>query len=374
MVTRRLNIVEKAREHPVRVVDPQDFVAVAGEEISVAEVIADPKFSLYCFDMANETALFVECDDPLAVDNAPFYYQAQYNHAVGLVSMPLAHFQAAAPSIPNKTTQVVFVHSVGRCGSTLVSKILQGIPSVHSLSEPDDYTQLCRFRTQFGHPEELIEDMMVASANWRCKPRLGQEFKTVAIKTRSEVLVLADLFAKHFKQHKHMFLYREGVSWTRSVIQNWPSERDIHDVENNRLMRDGWADTLPLAREYQLQEIDLNAIEVRILAWITCMEAYLNLEKSGVPICAARFEDLIAHPGPVIHQLLSFCGIDGVDRQVMQEILDRDSQAGTVFDREERKKRVRELTDDNIQDVIDMVAGRPLLGGPNVCLPGTVQI
>lgn len=373
MIARRHKIVEKARTNPVAVVSPKDFQSEPFTEIPISEVITDPKFSLYCFDTDSESALFVELDDPLAVESAPFYYQAQYSHATALVSVPMALFHEVATQIPSPSKGVVFIHSVGRCGSTLLSKVLQGIPTVHSLSEPDDISQLGRFRTEFGFPDHFTEDLLASSVKWRCKSRVGQPPMTLAIKTRSEALVLHDMFARRFSNAAHVFLYRDGISWLRSVIQNWSVDRDLSDPELNRSMLDGWANILPLAKDFKLRAAKLNPVQIRILAWITCMEGYLSLRQARVPICAAIFEDLVTQPTSILNQLLEFSGIDGLDHDVMAEILQRDSQAGTVFDREERKKRVRVLTDEWRADAERIIADRPLLADPGVRLPGTLK-
>lgn len=53
-------------------------------------------------------------------------------------------------------------------------------------------------------------------------------------------------------------------------------------------------------------------------------------------------------------------------------MLSRDSQAGTIYDREERKKGKRELTEDLIQDIRELVASRPLISSTDRVLPGTI--
>ena len=43
---------------------------------------------------------------------------------------------------PSQDANVLSVQSTGRCGSTLLSKVLDKVGGVHSLSEPDVYTQV----------------------------------------------------------------------------------------------------------------------------------------------------------------------------------------------------------------------------------------
>ncbi len=370
MVTRRLVIKETHRPRPIAVVGPTDFVTEPASEIEPSEVLRDPKFSPYCFDRENDTAIFVEADDPAAVDRAAFYYQAQVEHAIGLVSMPLEVFHRIAEQIPEPPKGLILIHSVGRCGSTLLSKVLEAVPSVHSLSEPDDLTQMIELRK--ASSDEWMLKLLSSSVKWRCKPRSGPTADHVAIKMRSEVLGLADLIGSSFREAKHFFLYRDAVSWMRTLFRGYPVDRDVYDPELNRKVEESWSHTLSLVQEYRREEAPMNQVQIRILAWITCMEGYLRLVEMGVPIRAARFEDLTLDPIPILEQFLAFCGIDGVDWSVIQEVLGRDSQAGTLYDREERRKQNRELTDDLVRDIHELIATRPLLRTPDVVFPGTL--
>jgi len=371
MDTRRLEIKEVNRAHPVWVVKPTDFRTEPREEISPHEVLANPGFSLYCFDLQSDVALFVECSDPAAVDRAPFYYQAQAKNAVGLVSMPLPIFHRVAREIPEPPQGLLFVHSVGRCGSTLLSKVLEAVPSVHSLSEPDDLTQMVNFRCA-GSSDEILRGLLASSVRWRCKPRIGLPADTVAIKMRSEVLVLADLMGEVFGRANHFFLYREGVSWMRAIFKGWPENLDLNDRDLRRKMETSWSNTLPILREYLNEGEPMSPIQIRMLAWITCMEGYLKLMDAGVPACAARFEDLTATPEPVLKKFFEFCGIADYDWSRVEDVFSRDSQAGTIFDREERKKKIQQLPDELVQVVRDMVATRPLLRVSDILMPATI--
>lgn len=356
-LTRRLEIEEVRREHPIRIVGPDDFSSRPAGAIDPEAVLRDPRFGLYCFDLPNDAALFVEVDDPVAVDLAPFYYQAQVEHAVGLVSMPLGVFHRLAALIPDPPKGLILVHSVGRCGSTLLSKVLQAVPSIHSLSEPDDLTQLLKHRSS-----DRLGELLRSSVKWRGKPRAGNPADQLAIKTRSEVIAMADELGNCFPNARHLFLYRDAVSWMRSIYRGWPTDRDVYDDEANRKMAEGWARTIPLIEEYRREDKPLNAVQIRLMAWIMCMEAYLRLEQIAVPTLSIRFEDLVASPAAVLERIFEFCDIGNVDWAPIEDVLSRDSQAGTIYDRESRRENTRELSEELLRDVRELVATRPLLG------------
>jgi len=370
--TRRLKILENRRKDPIQWVSPNNFMTEPGEPIDPQEILQNPAYTFYCFHPENDSVIFVESDDPKAVDTAPFYYQGQAETAVSLVEMPFETFVNIGEQIPKPSNGLVIIHSVGRCGSTLLSKLLDSVSTVHSLSEPDDWTQLVFLRQKGDLSDKWFMDSLRASAQWRCKPRLGSPPDTVALKTRSEVLALADLMSKVFANDKHIFLYREGVSWMGSIIKNWSPDRDIYNEEKNRASELSWSSTLPIVKEYIRPEKAMNPVQVRILAWITCMEGYLQLREAGLDIIAARFEELTGTPTETLQALMEFCRIDGVDWSAVDDVLSRDSQAGTVFAQEVRKRNTIPYTESMKNDVREMIQTRPLLGSSEVILPGTV--
>lgn len=374
MQTRRLTIKENNRQHAIPIVSPDDFTTEPAGEIDSEEVLRDPKFSLYCFDPENGRALFVESSDPVAVEQKPFYYQAQVETAIGLVAMPMETFHSVAERIPEPPKGLIWVHSVGSCGSTLLSKALAAVPEVQSLSEPDDLTHMCKLRAGKVVSEDWLRAAIKSSTKWRCKPRVGPPAEVVAIKTRSEVSVLADLIGDLYPQSKHIFLYREGIAWMRSWFSGYPPDLPMDDVAINREREQNWAKMLPLLSEYIREDKPLNAVEVRMISWITSMESQPLLREMGVPLCTVRFEDLTADPCSMLSKVFDFCEIEVPDWGSIEAVLGRDSREGTVFDREERRKNRREMPAEFVQDIRDIVATRPLLKTPDVILPGTISI
>ena len=368
----RYSIQGVNRPHPVHRVGPNDFVTGLSDEVLLEEVICDPRFSLYCVDPKNDRVLLVEVSHPEVVDRAPFYYQAQVEHAIGLVSMPTEVFHEAANQIAQPENGLIFIHSVGRCGSTLLSKVFAGIPTIHSLSEPDDLTQLVELCVSDRYPDNWLKKMILSSVRWRGKARVGSPPEIVAIKTRSEVLVLADLVGQCFPAAKHLFLYRNGVSWMQTMYRNFSPDRDFFDQALNQKMEESWARTIPLIREVRCHEAPMNPVQIRMLAWISCMEAYIELRDMGVPTCAVRFEDLCESPEQIIKHILHFCDICDCDWDVIRDVLSRDSQAGSIYDREKRYQQQRELSAELVAQIKASIATRALLRTPEVILPGTL--
>jgi hypothetical protein len=367
-------VTDITKVHIGRVVGPGDFATELNGDIDAEQLLGDPSFTLYCFDHQSDEAIFVGCGDQLVVDGSAFYYQGQATQAHSVVKMSLDLFHKLSDQIPWPPEPLLFVHSVGRCGSTLVSKALAAVPGVHSLSEPDDLSQLVNLRGAKEITDEWLRPVMRSSLKWRCKPRSGDPFEFVAIKPRAEVMAMTDLIAELFPKEKHFFLYRDGLTWMSSIFRSFPKEIDFYDPVANRKMEEAWSRVLPLVAELGGGEVPLNRVQIRVIDWITGTEGYLQMRERGLNTAAARFEDLTADPEAILGGLFQFAGIQNADWGAIQDVLSKDSQAGTMYDREQRLSHDHKLTEALIKDVKDLVASRSRLGSHGVILPGTIGI
>jgi hypothetical protein len=85
--------------------------------------------------------------DQAAVDasSRPFVYQAYRDLATAAYLVPFAEAHAVTSQLFGKEqseliSSVLFVQSTGRCGSTLLSKLLHVLSNAYSLSEPDIFS------------------------------------------------------------------------------------------------------------------------------------------------------------------------------------------------------------------------------------------
>jgi hypothetical protein len=93
-----------------------------------------------------------------------------------------------------------------------------------------------------------------------------------------------------------------------------------------------------------------------------------------LPIIAVRYEQIVANARPVFEKLFEFCGTGHVNWRAIEEVLSKDSQAGTIYDRDLRSKRAADMPPELAQDVLELVASRPKLGSAHVILPGTIDV
>ena len=77
---------------------------------------------LYGLGPKGEGFLFVEGPKTEKLANAPFVYQTQYNEAQNILTVPEDILIQRPANLPRN---LVFIFSVGRCGSTLLNHLFQ---------------------------------------------------------------------------------------------------------------------------------------------------------------------------------------------------------------------------------------------------------
>ena len=134
---------------------PVASIEPLADEAALAQAFAARAAHITPFALceAAECVIFVDCEkDPSLGDG--FFYLEQRDAAVAGYSVPyrllpaLAEHVLSASATRVDLSQCVWLHSTGRCGSTLLSKVLAAMGGVQSLSEPDFYSDLRRIHTR----------------------------------------------------------------------------------------------------------------------------------------------------------------------------------------------------------------------------------
>jgi len=307
MQARALVIDRKLRTSPVALASPADFEVRDGGAFDARLLATDPRYSLYCVDPARRQALFAEVPAGCDVTAAPFLYQAQYEHAQRLVRVPYEVLHRLAAGIAPDPSRLVFIYSVGRCGSTLVSNAFGAVPGVESLSEPDVFTQLRDHWIAGGLEGKDKEKLLRSCLALQCAPGRARGATAWALKFRSNVMDLAPLLQSAAPGARVVFLYRNAVPWARSFL---------------RFM--GVRDEATAATR----------LDFLARRWLAAMELALDLHRRGVGMFVARYEELEIAPLELITALLAWCGLADRDMGGLAAALARDSQEGSAVSRE----------------------------------------
>ncbi len=193
----------------IAIAAPDDFV-VCGRHRIAREQAADVAPLPYCLDIPRGRALYVGGVDIHGAQTAPFYYLHLRRSARCVVSAPWE----ALPLNGADRSAPIFLFSPGRCGSTLVSRLLSaaGAPNV---SEPDYYTQatsaVCASR--FNPWRERVRQVVAAMGS-DLAAALGAAQPPV-VKLRAESCRAPDLLVAP-TERRTLFMTRDFESWARS--------------------------------------------------------------------------------------------------------------------------------------------------------------
>lgn len=329
MQAHELIIDAKVNTNSFGIVSPTDFQTHVGEVVNPYIILEQPNLSFYCLDHTNRQAIFVETPPETKLIEEPFYFIAQYQAAERLIAVPYETLHALAKQVTINQENVILFYSTGRCGSTLVSHALNSEPSVLSYSEPDVFSQLVMLRTSGQMADEeiitlLYDAIMLMSAN---ATRHG--YTHFSFKFRSYVLSISDLLYKAVPAAKMLFMYRNALTWARSFSRSFGPPTD-EDLKNN-LMQGGFRYMIPSVNSYlNANNQTISWIDYMARMWVSTMQDCRWLQAQGASLAPTRFEDLRAEPEAVIQSLFEHCGLPTPNRGQLAQVLEKDSQAGTV--------------------------------------------
>lgn len=153
------------------------------------------KFKPFSFEGGN--IFFIET--PAELFEAPFLYLAQRNYAERVVEVELSSLDLSNELIQDDIT---FVFSIGRCGSTLVSKIFSKLDYLN-VSECDVFTQTDN--------KKAIDFTLKAFQFYNY-----EDNTKILIKNRSQTNKFVDMYIENYPNAKYIFLYRDKESWAKS--------------------------------------------------------------------------------------------------------------------------------------------------------------
>lgn len=345
-----------------------DFVYGPGETVAGRMAVEAPGWTPYCLDVERREMLFVELPPEADLSEAPFVYAMQARLARRALIVPLGSLQDLARAVP-VPERLVFVFNIGRCGSTLVSAMLNGVEGVWSLSEPDVFFNLV-MRRNLLDPTEVPGLIQSCVRLTFCPPKIRQ-IHTMAIKFRSQSLYQAGLFHAAFPEAAYIFLYRDGVSWARSF---WYFLRNVglpQVLEGESLRFHWWMASAAADPELLRPWLDADESapieQVQAISWAMHLEEYLRLLETGLPFLAIRYSEFGADREGTVVRLLRHCRLPEAAQSHVLAALAHDSQAGTSIARDHRDGPA--FADASEELFRTTLARHPRIKSPDLVLP-----
>lgn len=363
-----------------------DFELAPDGDTDASALLAAPSTSLYALDRAHGGVTFVEAPPDRDLLAAPFLHAAQREHARRVVRVPFAVLHEMAGRVPAPPAPPIVVHSVGRCGSTLVSTMLRAVPGVASLAEPDVLTAVESEVATGG----LREDDAVAvlrSALRLAAHGLAPAGSRPAVKPRSEVVWIARLLDRAVPDARTLFMYRDA----RRVIESYLRVLGRPQHLSDRLARLPVLDAVMARRHarrvaargprmqrfaYVLGGCTPLDVEMRgrwgkfLIQWLAKVHHYMDLRDVRPDVAALRYEDLVAAPEAVARALFAHCGLPTDALPAAVATMSRDSQKGTRF--EQGARDAWRLSARDEREMARTFRECTSLAGPDAVLPGTL--
>ncbi len=357
MEARVFAIEERLKPTVQRLVGPGNFKFGGESAFNAQRLLSDPRFSLYCLDFENHHAYFAETPADCDLSRVPFMYQTQYQVSTHMVRISFDTLHKLASEVNYTQSKLLLIYSVGRCGSTLVSRALNEVEGVNSLSEPDVFTQLLPNRGSEGISNDERAALLKSCTALQCAPGLARGKDVFALKFRSDVTHLMPLFYSILPQAKLVFLYRKAEPWARS---NW---------KYVQVAFPGVAGT-----SVDTPRPDWNGrtmLESMAMRWLGPMQTCQEMLKEGIPLFIARYEELTSHPHEVLGKMFAHCDLGSRTIGSLDTVLGQDAQEGTVLSRASLATAPTQLSAQNLVDLRKKIVELAPDMSADYVLPGT---
>jgi hypothetical protein len=327
----------------------------------------------YCLDRRSRSLLFVETAPGVDLCTVhPFFYQAQRLCAIRLHSVPMPVVLAMARDLPATLEHLILIHSTGRCGSTLLTQLLQTQGDMVTVSEPDLYTQLIHLPQQ----DALELAPVIRAATLFLRASLARN-GYMALKMRGVVTYRAAMLAEALPGARSIFMYRHAAdvvnSFITTMVPPWQFRLEralgIERLPTRWLMPS--QSTLRLAplladRSYQATGL----VGFFTMAWLSKMEAALAFQEQGGLAATLRYEALRRDPGGTLERLATALGLAGdLQPAALEKALGKDAQQGSSM----ASRQVRVLDQHDERRLRRLLAHHPRLNQPDVVLPGGLE-
>ncbi len=324
--------------------------------------------SPFCIDLKRNQVVFVRVASDVDLTAAPFYYHAQRQHAIEVYSLGFEQFYELAEELPDDAGNVGFLFSTGRCGSTLLAKLLQTSPQVVAISEPDVYTQAVVSGLSQDEAAKLIRccTRVLSTVHRRRVPAASFVF----IKLRSQCVYRGEVFRHADHRYRSLFLYRNATDvvnsfysllpgWGRAVVRRVPVD---HWYLSGAQMRLRISKICPLLSDKRFADLPRSCFNICVLMWLSAMESAARLQAGDEPFFQSilRYDDLLLQRHSIVATLFKRWCVAPPDAQMLEAVFERNSQSESGI----RSRGLWVLRQQDEESLRSILARHPLVRVP----------
>ncbi|XP_019614816.1 PREDICTED: uncharacterized protein LOC109462697 [Branchiostoma belcheri] len=421
-------VTQTRRKHGLFMNSLDDFAPV-GEASAVLDVAGffrrhGNQFSVYSIDWEQEMVVLIRPVDGADMKAIPFFHEAQRRQAAEVLCVPLEELQDVARAVADEVAHVqeIFLFLTGRCGSTLVTRLVECTLFAQAVSEPNIFTAI----SMAVHRLKLSSQHGQIPPYHGCPAVLSSEESTVALLKNigillnynlvksdprhrdviffkfhpGDILHLAELMARAFPSAKTLFMYRNGLEVMESIKRIQFKRSYALYAAVRFAVRIGLTMRWNLASPEYIRCFgdDPKFFPVRYrgtsmysmyTCWAGVMQCALDLQRKRPEAffhAVVHFSALVRDREKTFRLLMERLGLTwspdgpGEDTDKIEKVLTEDSQAGTVLS--SRKTPGEKWTPDvsspwagqwelEYMEEVCRHAGKEITG-PDFLLPGTI--
>ena len=347
MIATTFEIVDRPNNSPSLVADiRKDFRLGEIGQLPGEIILENPNVSLYGLDFENRWVVFVETPADIDLSQSPFYFNTQFEEAMRVLTIPFKTMIQMAKSVTIDDNRLIYIYSVGRCGSTLASQIFAQIPGVINISEPYALSQMVIARNTRKAREDELVALLEATIRLLCKTEADTAW---VVKGQSFVIELGDWLHNIYPHTKNLFLYRHAETWLESGLRAFSRGVEETDEEQKK-RRERMGSLVPAIAQYDA-ELPLSHVGMLSLMWLTAMERYVQYNRMGIEMLAIRYASWLSAPHKTAEAMLEYCGCKPTEMTAIYETLNRDSQADSHLSREALQQHNRVLDEHELEEL-----------------------
>ncbi len=311
----------------LRYVDPR--VVLRDDRICLSHVTRDEAF----FAVPRGVG-----EDPYDTARAPFHPQAAFRMSDQLVVVPTSTFHRLAEECGDPTRPLGIAAMTLRCGSTLLSQVMNRVPNTRSISEPTALVTL--YALYYWRTIDADDLRLRLRSAVRLLARTGPGSTTERV-----VIKLTQFSCPFLGELARLFPEARLIRSTRMPAASIASYRRILELFDSRLygrLGVNWKNWLCPALSLALERVlgegegaapalspwrrDISTYEVAALSYgasLACTKLHEDAFAATI-----LYEDLSARPEAAVRTLLEALGVDPAHLPGALEALGRDSQAG----------------------------------------------
>ena len=340
------------------------------------------KDNITLYDLSPSQAVFIESPTHIDIYDsnvASFVKEGQFIHGRKLYVMPIESFHKLAEHVGRPAAPLILLGNTSRCGSTLLSQLMDSTEQIVSMSEPAAFEAVAIACQEKLFTGKELDRYISNGIGMLCKP-MKKKPAAYLIKISSPAMCEMNQIKRVFPDTKFLFMYREGldvavslakISYRLPILRLVFTLGRIHKVFTQVLFE---AVTGMPAKDlsYRIK----HQVLFTLIVWVTMCRKYLDLRQEGWPISAVKYEDLVNDPAYTMQQVFKHCDLPEAYVEKAVRGMDRDSQRYSTLSRHNVTKSAPGLClpNDMLSDAQAFCKLKGIPPVPDTCiLEGTIS-